>query len=144
MGYTFGFQDWEVLTPWRETSVMDERLRFVAPSTTATPSSPIAEGSASTTGLADQKLGLKEVDDGIWLVSFLRHNLGYRPRTEEIANNRQPVRHEVVTYVLGTICYLCARVGQNSSGAPTRTRTRDPLITNRRLSLGNCFILLRQ
>jgi transposase InsO family protein len=30
-----------------------------------------------STVLAGQKLGLKEVDDGIWLVSFLRYDLGY-------------------------------------------------------------------
>jgi hypothetical protein len=27
--------------------------------------------------LAGQKLGIKEVDDGIWLVSFLDYDLGY-------------------------------------------------------------------
>ena len=27
--------------------------------------------------LAGQKLGLKEVDDGIWLVSFMHYDLGY-------------------------------------------------------------------
>ena len=26
---------------------------------------------------AGQKLGIKEVDDGIWLVSFLAYDLGY-------------------------------------------------------------------
>ncbi len=31
--------------------------------------------------------------------------------TEDLANHRQPVRHEVVTHVLGTNCYLCLRVG---------------------------------
>lgn len=30
-----------------------------------------------STVLAGQRLGLKEVDDGIWLVSFLRYDLGY-------------------------------------------------------------------
>jgi len=30
-----------------------------------------------STVLAGQKLGLKEVDDGIWLVSFLHYDLGY-------------------------------------------------------------------
>lgn len=30
-----------------------------------------------STVLAGQKIGLKEVDDGIWLVSFLRYDLGY-------------------------------------------------------------------
>ncbi|MFK0334632.1 hypothetical protein ACIQUB_26345 [Rhizobium sp. NPDC090275] len=27
--------------------------------------------------MVGRKLGLKEVDDGIWLVSFLRYDLGY-------------------------------------------------------------------
>ena len=30
-----------------------------------------------STVLAGQKLGIKEVDDGIWLVSFLDYDLGY-------------------------------------------------------------------
>lgn len=30
-----------------------------------------------STVLAGQKLGIKEVDDGIWLVSFLTYDLGY-------------------------------------------------------------------
>ena len=57
--------------------------------------------------LAGQKLGIKEVDDGIWLVSFMRYDLGYRPGTEDLADHRQSVRHEIVTHVLGTSCYLC-------------------------------------
>ena len=30
-----------------------------------------------STVLAGQRLGIKEVDDGIWLVSFLDYHLGY-------------------------------------------------------------------
>jgi len=30
-----------------------------------------------STVLAGQRLGIKEVDDGIWLVSFMHHDLGY-------------------------------------------------------------------
>lgn len=30
-----------------------------------------------STVLAGQKLGIKEVDDGIWIVSFMRYDLGY-------------------------------------------------------------------
>jgi len=30
-----------------------------------------------STVMAGQKLGIKEVDDGIWLVSFMQHDLGY-------------------------------------------------------------------
>jgi len=30
-----------------------------------------------STALAGQKLGIKEVDGGIWLVSFMHYDLGY-------------------------------------------------------------------
>ena len=30
-----------------------------------------------STALAGQRLGIKEVDDGIWLVSFMDYDLGY-------------------------------------------------------------------
>jgi hypothetical protein len=30
-----------------------------------------------STVLAGQRLGIKEVDDGIWLVSFMQYDLGY-------------------------------------------------------------------
>lgn len=30
-----------------------------------------------STALAGQKLGIKEVDEGIWLVSFMHYDLGY-------------------------------------------------------------------
>src|SRR5204862_8142866 len=35
-----------------------------------------------------------------------------RSGAENPATARQPVRHEVVTHVLGTTCYLCLRAGQ--------------------------------
>lgn len=54
------------------------------PSTTATSSSRRAVVSAwrekklnISTMLAGQRLGIKEVDDGIWLISFMRYDLGY-------------------------------------------------------------------
>jgi len=46
-------------------------------------SSPSADGSACTVRrstspvLVGQRLGIKEVDDGIWLVSFMHYDLGY-------------------------------------------------------------------
>ncbi|HET8701078.1 MAG TPA: hypothetical protein VFL97_05380 [Nitrococcus sp.] len=46
----------------------------------AIPSSPLAGASACinvSTVLAGQRLGIKEVDDGIWLVSFMHHDLRY-------------------------------------------------------------------
>jgi len=36
-----------------------------------------------STVLAGQKLGLKEVDDGIWLVSFLDYDLGFFDNNED-------------------------------------------------------------
>ena len=62
--------------------------------------------------LASQRLGIKEVDDGIWLVSFMHYDLGYFEPEQNLAIPRQPVRHEVATHVLGTFCYLCVRAGQ--------------------------------
>ena len=44
--------------------------------------------------VAGQRVGIREVDDGIWIVTFMHYDLGYR----------QPVRPEVFTYVLGTTC----------------------------------------
>jgi hypothetical protein len=43
-----------------------------------------------STVLAGQKVGLKEVDDGIWLVSFLTYDLGYidlEQKTLQTLNN---------------------------------------------------------
>ena len=77
-----------------------------------------------STVMAGQKLGLKEVDDAIWLVSFMTYDLGhdlrsriYRSGAKNFANHRQPVRHQTVTHVLGTFCDLCLQVGQQSNGA---------------------------
>jgi hypothetical protein len=67
-----------------------------------------------STVLAGQRLGIKEVDEGIWLVSFAHYDPGYfGPRAENAATPRQPFRHEVVTHVLGTFCHPCVRAGQN-------------------------------
>ena len=42
----------------------------------------------------------------------------HRPGAENPATPRQPVRPEVVTYVLGTFCYLCLRAGQMNLATP--------------------------
>jgi hypothetical protein len=64
-----------------------------------------------STVLAVQRIGIKEVDEGIWLVSFMQYDLR-RPGAENPATPGQPVRHEVVTHVLGTICNPCLKVAQ--------------------------------
>ncbi len=44
---------------WKECSVMDERLQFVA------------------RRLAGEAVGIQEVHDDIWLVTFMDYDLGY-------------------------------------------------------------------
>ena len=57
-----------------------------------------------STVLAGQKLGIKEVDEGIWLASFMHYDLGYFDlEQKDLATPRQPVRHEVATHVLEPI-----------------------------------------
>jgi hypothetical protein len=43
----------------------------------------------------------------------------------DLATPRQPDRHEVVTYVLGTFCHPCLRVGPRLAGWGGRTRTSE-------------------
>jgi hypothetical protein len=59
-----------------------------------------------STVLAGQQPGVKEVDEGIWLASFMHYDLGYFDlKQKTLQPPRQPVRHEIVTHVLGTTCY---------------------------------------
>ena len=80
--------------------------------------------------LAGQRVGIKEVDDGIWIVSFMHYDLGYidlEQKTLQPLDN--PFGAEVVTHVLGTFCYPCLRAGQ-----PVRwRRERDPSFPRRSL-----------
>ena len=75
--------------------------------TTETSWSPTAAASACTgkrsisTVLAGQKLGIKEVDDGIWLVSFMHYDLGYIDLEQRTL---QPLDNP-----FGKRCYLCLR-----------------------------------
>ena len=49
--------------PWKERSIVEERMPFLL--------------RLKSTSLAGQAVGIKEVDDGIWLVSFMDYDLGY-------------------------------------------------------------------
>ena len=68
--------------------------------------------------LAGQRLGIKEVDDSSWLVSFSNYDLGYfdleqktlKPLDNPFGPRLSPMS-EVVTHVLGTICHPCLRAG---------------------------------
>ena len=52
-----------------------------------------------STSLAGQKPGIKEIDDGIWLVSLMRYDLGDIDLEQRTLKPSQPARHDVVTYV---------------------------------------------
>jgi len=87
------------------------------PSTTATSWSPPAEESACTgrrstsrpRSPAPRRQGGRR-GHLARLLHAIRSWL-YRSRAEDLANHRQPVRHEAVTHVLGTICHPCLRAG---------------------------------
>ena len=70
-----------------------------------------------STVLAGQTLGIKEIDEGIWLVSFMHYDLGYfdlEQKTSQPLDNPFGPRMSpmsVVTHVLGTFRYLCVRAG---------------------------------
>jgi hypothetical protein len=65
-----------------------------------------------STCLAGQAVGIKEVDDGIWLVSFMDYDLGYIDLAEKTLQPLpNPFGPKSVTYVLGAICYPCVRTG---------------------------------
>jgi hypothetical protein len=76
-----------------------------------------------STVFAGQTVGIKEVDDAIWLVSFMHYDLGYIDLEQRTL---QPLRPKVVTHVLGTFRYPCLRVGQLNTGAGEGIRTLDP------------------
>jgi hypothetical protein len=62
--------------------------------------------------LAGQAVSIKEVEDGIWLISFMEYDLGYLD-LEEKTLQPSTLRAKSATYVLGTICYPCVRFGQS-------------------------------
>src|SRR6185436_6396759 len=55
-----------------------------------------------STVLAGQRLGIKEVNEGIWLVSFIDYDLGYIDLEQRTLQPRQPVWAQFVTHVSGT------------------------------------------
>jgi hypothetical protein len=61
--------------------------------------------------LAGQKVGIKEVDEGIWLVSFMRYDLGYFDLEQKTL---QPLDSPFGTRLspVGTVCYPCVRTRQ--------------------------------
>ena len=78
--------------------------------------SEVKSPSRRTCAAPPQKAGFSEIASAQTLWS------------NDLATNRQPGRHEVVTHVLGTFCYPCLRAGQIDSGERGGSRTVDPMI----------------
>jgi hypothetical protein len=59
--------------------------------------------------------------------ALMTYDLGYFDLEQKtLAANRQPLRPEVDTHVLGTFRYPCVRAGQMKFGAGEGIRTLDP------------------
>jgi hypothetical protein len=79
-----------------------------------------------STVFAGQALGIKEVEEGIWLVSFMEYDLGYidlEEKTLQPLDN--PFGPKGVNYVFGTFCKGSLRTVHRVYGAGDGNRT-DP------------------
>ena len=76
---------------------------------------------------AGQSVGVTQVGERIWLVTFMQYDLGYFDdetcRLEPIEN---PFGPKVLTTPPGINCHHSAQNGPEKIGAPGRTRTCDP------------------
>jgi hypothetical protein len=82
---------------------------------------------ATGTALAGQAVGIKEVDDGIWLVSFMDYDLGYIDLEEKtLQPTTQPFWPKGVNYVLGTFCKGSLRTVHDKTGGADGIRTHHP------------------
>ena len=67
-----------------------------------------------STSLAGQAVGIKEVDDGIWLVTFMDYDLGYiESGGKNPAALEEPFWPKSVNYVSGTFCKGSLRIVQS-------------------------------
>jgi hypothetical protein len=95
-----------------------------------------------STVLAGQKLGVKDVDEGIWIVSFMHYDLGYvdleqktlRPLDNPFGPRLLP------TYVLGTDRYLCLRSVPTQGGGDGRVNSPRQCSFSRGLTFHPPFI----
>jgi hypothetical protein len=84
--------------------------------------------------LAGQRLGIKEVDEGIWLVSFMHYDLACTTISDISTSNKGPCGPSTTPSAQG--CHPCHRYlplpmsqgrTQTLDGGRSRTRTWDPL-----------------
>jgi len=80
---------------------------------------------------AGQTIGIREVDDQIWLVSFMEYDLGYFDKERDrVEPGRSPFAPDKVLTMCpaGIICNPSVRNGPEENGAPDRIRTCDPCL----------------
>ncbi|MCU1381328.1 MAG: Integrase catalytic region, partial [Acidobacteria bacterium] len=74
---------------------------------------------------AGQNVGVTQVGERIWLVTFMHYDLGYfDDETCPARTDRESLRSESVTYVVGMNCHPCDRNRPKSIGVPSGIRTR--------------------
>ena len=81
---------------------------------------------------AGQSVGVTQVGERIWLVTFMQYDLGYFDETcrlEPIA----PIRPETVTHPLGINCHPSDQNGPLRGGSSGWTRTSNPPVNSRML-----------
>jgi putative transposase len=69
-----------------------------------------------STVFAGQNVGIKEVSDKIWLVSFMKYDLGFFDHQTGTVTSAENPFGAKVTYVLGINRYRCARNGPRGNG----------------------------
>ena len=62
---------------WRECNKMDEKLKFIARYLEGEKMAPLCREFGITRPTGYKQVGIKEMEDGIWVVSFLDYDLGY-------------------------------------------------------------------
>ena len=65
-----------------------------------------------STVFAGQNVGIKQIADQVWLVSFMQYDLGFFDQeTDRVTSAENPFGAKSVTYVPGIVRYLCDRKG---------------------------------
>jgi len=75
--------------PWKESVLMDERMKFVG---------RLLQGEKmAELCFAGQNIGVKEVNDEIWLVTFMDYDLGY---FDEESKKLEPLEYPFVPEIV--------------------------------------------
>ncbi len=90
-------------------------------------------GADDDIGAISQAVGVKEIHNDIWLVSFVDYDLGYCGLdTRALEPLENPFGSKALP-LAGTFGYLHVRAGPSESGAPGEIRTPDLLVRSQTL-----------